>query len=130
MQIHIELTHPAYSTIVIPPEVAAILLDEDDFPREGIKHCHPGTWYITYNSLTYYDKDGAEHVILGTTPEVQAKRPEKALWMKPDNKMTSHQFARADMELCNKITLAPTAAERVSFEKQRMKLIRDYNSQV
>jgi hypothetical protein len=85
---HIELTHIAYSTIVIPPEVAAILLDEDDFPREGVKHCYPGTWFITYNALTYYDEDGGEHVICGTAPEVQAKRPEKIDWLKPENSST------------------------------------------
>jgi hypothetical protein len=85
MATNIELTHIAYSTIVIPPEVAAQLLDEDDFPREGIKRCHPGTWFITYNALTWYDKDGGEHVILGTPVEVQAKRPEKTEWYKPEN---------------------------------------------
>jgi len=68
----ISVTYHAHSWFEIPDDVFLLTEAENMYSKNG----DYGSWWIKYNVLFYYDKDGKEHEIEGSNPEVHAKRPE------------------------------------------------------
>lgn len=66
-------SYTSYVTIEIPKDVQSYLLsvDENVLEKEG----QPGSWYIRWGDLHYYDKEGKEQVIEGGEPDTEYKRP-------------------------------------------------------
>ena len=66
-------SYTSYVTIEIPKDVQSYLLsvEENVIEKEG----QPGSWYILWGDLHYYDKEGKEQVIEGGEPDGEFKRP-------------------------------------------------------
>ena len=68
-------TYHVQSSFSIPDNLKLLSNEENDKVEKGINH--PFSWWIKYDTLHYYDKDGEEHEITTTyaAHESDYKRP-------------------------------------------------------